>query len=131
MEASPNIRSTTAGPTADAGVFRVETMQLDSPLVAAFGQRLHEAGLSVTPAQSGRYVRALQLTQPRSRQQLYFTTRAIFVTDLEHVATFDRVFAETFGTRADDVDYEPVMTAARSPRGSAGAARTRRGRRAA
>jgi uncharacterized protein with von Willebrand factor type A (vWA) domain len=107
MEASRNTASaTTAG--AD-GVLRLETIQLDLPaLVAAFSRRLHHGGVSVTPAQSGRYVRALRLTQPGSRRQLYFTTRAIFVTDLQHVATFDRVFAEVFGSRAgaeaDDFD---------------------------
>jgi uncharacterized protein with von Willebrand factor type A (vWA) domain len=110
MEASRNTASTTADLTAGTydGVFRLETMQLDLPAVAgAFSQRLHDGGVSVTPAQSGQYVGALQLTQPQSRRQLYFTTRAIFVTDLQHVATFDRVFAEVFGSRAgtaaDDV----------------------------
>jgi uncharacterized protein with von Willebrand factor type A (vWA) domain len=102
MEASRNTASATADPTAGAdGVLRLETIQLDLPaLVAAFSQRLDHGGVSVTPAQCGRYVRALRLTQPGSRRQLYFTTRAIFVTDLQHVATFDRVFAEVFGSRA-------------------------------
>jgi uncharacterized protein with von Willebrand factor type A (vWA) domain len=102
MEASTNTASPTADPSVGAGdgVFRLETMQLDLPaLVRAFSQRLHDGGVSVTPAQSGQYVRALQLTQPGSRRQLYFTTRAIFVTDVQHVATFDRVFAEVFGSR--------------------------------
>jgi uncharacterized protein with von Willebrand factor type A (vWA) domain len=123
MEASTNTASPTADPSVGAGdgVFRLETMQLDLPaIVRAFSQRLHDGGVSVTPAQSGQYVRALQLTQPGSRRQLYFTTRAIFVTDVQHVATFDRVFAEVFGSRtttqADDVDLdpEPALTAARS-----------------
>jgi uncharacterized protein with von Willebrand factor type A (vWA) domain len=103
MEASESTGSTTADPSvgADDGVFRLETMQLDLPaVVGAFSQRLHDGGVSVTPAQSGQYVRALQLTQPGSRRQLYLTTRAIFVTDVHHVATFDRVFAEVFGSRA-------------------------------
>jgi uncharacterized protein with von Willebrand factor type A (vWA) domain len=120
MEASKNTASTTAGPSAgaDDGVFRLDTIQLDLPaFVGAFSQRLHDGGVSVTPAQSGQYVRALQLTQPGSRRQLYFTTRAIFVTNVQHVAAFDRVFTEVFGSRArteaDDFDLElqPVLTA--------------------
>jgi uncharacterized protein with von Willebrand factor type A (vWA) domain len=109
MEANTNTASTTADQSIDAdrGVFRLETIQLDLPaLVAAFSQRLHDVGVSVTPAQAGQYLRALHLTQPRSRQQLYFTTRAIFVTDMKHVATFDGVFAEAFGMRAGTEDDE-------------------------
>jgi len=67
-------------------------------LASAFGQRLHESDMPVTPAQSVQYARALHLTEPRSHRQLYFMTRAIFVTDFEHVATFDHVFAEIFGS---------------------------------
>jgi uncharacterized protein with von Willebrand factor type A (vWA) domain len=121
MEASTNTASATADPCAghDDGVFGLETMQLDLPaVVGAFSQRLHDGGVSVTPAQSGQYMRALQLTRPGSRRQLYFTTRAIFVTDVHHVATFDRIFAEVFGSRgrpdADHFDLEPALTAARS-----------------
>jgi uncharacterized protein with von Willebrand factor type A (vWA) domain len=102
MQATTNTASATADPGVgrDDGLFRLETMQLDLPaLVGAFSQRLHDGGVSVTPAQSGQYVRALQLTQPASRRELYFTTRAIFVTDVHHVAPFDRVFVEVFGSR--------------------------------
>ncbi len=119
MEASRSTESTTAGPSAgaDDGVFGLETIALDLPaVVGAFSQRLHDGGLSVTPAQSGHYMRALQLTQPGSRQQLYFTSRAIFVTDVQHVAVFDRVFADVFGSHgeSDDFELEPVLAAARS-----------------
>lgn len=67
-------------------------------LAAAFGQRLHEADMEVTPDQSEQYVCSLALAQPRSRAALYHTTRAVFVRHVEQVATFDRVFAEVFGT---------------------------------
>jgi uncharacterized protein with von Willebrand factor type A (vWA) domain len=92
------------------GLFRVETIHLDLPaVVGAFSQRLHAAGVPVTPSQSEQCARALRLTKPESRRQLYFTTRAIFVTGFQQVAAFNRVFAEVFGKggkRADDLDVE-------------------------
>ena len=100
---------------------RPHSTTLDVDLVAlasAFGQRLHEADLPVTPLQSEQYVRSLQLVQPRSRQALYLTTRAIFVTDVEDVARFDDAFAEVFGARgaaaadAGDVTLVPALHAA-------------------
>jgi uncharacterized protein with von Willebrand factor type A (vWA) domain len=92
------------------GIFRVETIHLDLPaVVGAFSQRLHAAGVPVTPTQSEQYARSLRLTKPESRRQLYFTTRAVFVTGFQQVGAFNRVFAEVFGTggkRPDDVDVE-------------------------
>ena len=78
---------------------REETVNVDLPAIvgASISRRLHDAGVSVTPAQSVEYLRVLQLSQPRSRRQLYAATCAIFLTDSEHLATLDRVFAEVFG----------------------------------
>jgi uncharacterized protein with von Willebrand factor type A (vWA) domain len=85
------------------------TFDVDLPaLASAFGQRLHEAYMPVTPLQSEQYARSLQLVQPGSRRALYLTSRAIFVTDVADVALFDSVFAEIFGspgaTAGDDAD---------------------------
>jgi uncharacterized protein with von Willebrand factor type A (vWA) domain len=91
------------------------TFDVDLPgLASAFGQRLHEAGMPVTPNQSVQYATALQLTKPGSRQRLYVLTRAIFVTDQQQVATFDLVFLEVFGTRSETkpVELEPTTPAA-------------------
>jgi uncharacterized protein with von Willebrand factor type A (vWA) domain len=92
------------------GIFRVETIHLDLPaVVGAFSQRLHAAGVPVTPTQSEQCARALRLTKPEGRRQLYFTTRAVFVTGFQQVAAFNRVFAEVFGAggkRPDDLDVE-------------------------
>jgi hypothetical protein len=63
-------------------------------------ERLHEAEIPVTPAQAECYEQSLQLTKPRSRRELYYRTRAIFLTDSEQLATFNRVFAEVFGAPA-------------------------------
>ena len=99
----------TASPDHD-GIYRVETIHLDLPaVVGAFSQRLHAAGVPVTPTQSAQSARALRLTKPEGRRQLYFTLRAVFVTGFQQVAVFNRVFAEVFGTggrKADDLEVE-------------------------
>lgn len=66
-------------------------------LAATFGRRLHEAGVPVTPERSARFADALSLTKPYARTRLYWTARAVFVSDQAHVKAFDRVFFEVFG----------------------------------
>ena len=74
------------------------SLDIDLPALASrFGHRLHDADMPVTVSQAELFVRSLQLMQPSSRRELYFATRAIFVTDFEDVPTFDRVFADVFG----------------------------------
>jgi uncharacterized protein with von Willebrand factor type A (vWA) domain len=100
----------------DDEIFRVEPMDLDLPaVVGAFSQRLHEAGMPVTPSQTQAYALALGLTKPESRRRLYWTTRAIFVTGFIQLPTFDRVFREVFGSSAKsefdeeaEVELEPA-----------------------
>ncbi len=78
--------------------FGVETVVLDlPPLVGAFSRRLHDAGVPVTPARTADFARALGLTRPVSRRRLYWTARAVLVTDPTQVAAFGRVFREVFG----------------------------------
>jgi uncharacterized protein len=95
--------------------FKVVDFDVDLPgLASAFSQRLHAAGVPVTPSQTEQYTRALKLTKPVSRRRLYCTTRAIFVTGFQQVAAFNRVFAEVFGTRkstrSDDYDVDLADT---------------------
>jgi len=100
----------------DDGVFRVEELVLDLPaVVGAFSQRLHDAGMPVTPSQTQQYARSLVLTKPVSRRRLYWATRAVFVTGFIQLPTFDRVFREVFGSSAkndfeqsDDMELEPA-----------------------
>jgi len=99
----------------DDGVFGIEDLTLDLPaVVGAFSQRLHDAGMPVTPSQTQQFARSLGLTKPVSRRRLYWTTRAIFVTGFIQVPTFDRVFREVFGSSAKndfedpDVELEPA-----------------------
>ena len=76
----------------------IETIQLDlPPLVGAFSRRLNAAGVPVTPARAADLARALMLVRPISRRRLYWTARAVVVTDELQVPAFDAVFAEVFG----------------------------------
>jgi uncharacterized protein len=85
----------------DVPTFGVETIRLDlPPLAGAFSRRLHEAGVPVTAERAARFAEALTLvgrawTFPRRR--LYWTARAVFVSDPSQVKLFDAVFAEVFG----------------------------------
>ncbi len=78
--------------------FRLQTVWLDLPATAgALGRALHDGGVSVTVAQSGAFAQALALVHPVSRRRLYFTARAVFVSDPGQVRAFDRVFRTVFG----------------------------------
>ena len=88
--------------------FGVETIHLDLPAVAgAFTRRLHDAGLPVTPARSADLARALALLRPVSRRRLYWTARAVLVSDPAQVAVFDSVFRSVFGSRPAGDVFQP------------------------
>ena len=87
---------------------RVETVQLDLPSTAvALGRRLRDAGLPVGPERAARFADALALARPVSRLRLYWTARAVFVSDQAQVKAFDAVFFSVFGDRAEGEDFEP------------------------
>jgi uncharacterized protein len=91
-------------------VFAVETIHLDLPAVAgAFSRRLHEAGLPLTPERASAFAHGLTLVRPVSRRRLYWTARAVFVSDHGQVRAFDAVFESVFGRRAPD--HEPELEA--------------------
>jgi uncharacterized protein with von Willebrand factor type A (vWA) domain len=84
---------------------KLETIELDlAPLVSAFGRRLHEAGVPVTPERSARFAAALTLTRPVARTRLYWTARAVLVSDQTQVAAFDREFFTVFGSNLKGSD---------------------------
>jgi uncharacterized protein with von Willebrand factor type A (vWA) domain len=64
-------------------------------------RRLHERGVPVTPGRSVEFAEALTLVRPISRRRLYWTARAVFVSDPSQVTAFDAVFASVFGSRAE------------------------------
>lgn len=100
------MESLVAGRTSAGDVPAPSTaLELDLPRVAsAFGQRLHDADVPVSPGQTVQYVHAPGLTAPRSRRHLYVTTRAIFLTDLDQLATFNSIFAPAAGQRLQQPD---------------------------
>jgi uncharacterized protein with von Willebrand factor type A (vWA) domain len=96
----------------DAGLsepdFGVETIELDlPPLAGALSRRLHDAGVPVTPVRSADFARALTLVRPISRRRLYWTARAVLVSDPAQVDAFDAVFFSVFGDRYDDEPFAP------------------------
>ena len=99
-------------------VFGVETIDLDlPPLVGALSRRLHDGGVPITPGRSAGFARALTLVRPITRQRLYWTARAVFVSDPAQVKAFDAVFFSVFGNRAEseDFDSEDARTVASPP----------------
>ena len=102
----------------NAPVFGVETIELDlPPLVGALSRRLHDAGLPLTPSRSVDFARALTLVRPITRRRLYWTARAVFVSDPTQVDAFDAVFFSVFGNRveSEEPDLDDAQTVAAPP----------------
>jgi uncharacterized protein with von Willebrand factor type A (vWA) domain len=115
--------------------FRARTLGLDLPALAVgFGRRLHAAGVPAGAERAARLAEALALVRPVSRRRLYWTARAVHVSDAGQLPAFDAVFAEVFGARDDEAplgpddlrraaappDDRPVQEGGPTPRGSAG-----------
>jgi len=84
----------------DAPVFGVETIELDLPsLAGTLSRRLRDRGIPITPERTADFAHALTLVRPVARRQLYWTARAIFVSDPAQVDAFDAVFFSVFGSR--------------------------------
>ena len=80
--------------------FSVRTVQLDLPALAgAFSRRLRDAGVPITAERAARFAHALELVRPVSRRRLYWTARAVLVSDSAQLKAFDSVFAAVFGGR--------------------------------
>jgi uncharacterized protein with von Willebrand factor type A (vWA) domain len=100
-----------------------ETLEL-APFAAAFSRELHFAGVPGTPERAVRFARALELAPPLTRDELYWTARAVFVSARDQVASFDAVFARVFDGVHDVADSRgepgaPRTEAARAgPRGA-------------
>jgi uncharacterized protein len=97
----------------DPAGLTVDTIELDLPALAgAFTQRLHAAGLPVSVERAAAFTRALTLTRPIARGRLYWTARAVFVSDHAQVKAFDRVFWDVFGSAAGPAVGEPAADGA-------------------
>jgi uncharacterized protein with von Willebrand factor type A (vWA) domain len=89
--------------------FQIETVNLDLPAVTgAFGRRLHDAGIPVTAERSARFARALRLVAPVATRRLYWTARAVFVSDPSQVRAFNAVFTDVFGAPESDPAQAPA-----------------------
>jgi uncharacterized protein with von Willebrand factor type A (vWA) domain len=78
---------------------------VDVPLLAAhFGRAVRAAGIPCGPERSARFAHALQLAPPGSRDRLYWTARAVFVSAHAQVGAFDGVFARVFDGLVDPAD---------------------------
>lgn len=106
-------------------------------VAATFGDRLHWAGIPVTPERSGRFAAAIDLTTPATYADLYWTARITLISGHDQLEQFDRVFGHVFGELADPADargqQEVPPTKAKRPqhsqqssdrRGTAGAGRS-------
>ena len=93
--------------------FRVRTAHLDLPALAgAFSRRLRDAGVPITAERAARFAQALSLVEPVSRRRLYWTARAVLVSDSAQLKAFDSVFSSVFGGRAPSAEFEPETTEA-------------------
>ncbi|HTY71486.1 MAG TPA: VWA domain-containing protein [Actinomycetes bacterium] len=71
---------------------------------AAFGRRLHEAGVPVTPERSATFARGVLVAAPAALGALYWVGRVTLVSSRSDLPVYDRVFAEVFGAAAGEVD---------------------------
>jgi uncharacterized protein len=71
----------------------------------------------MTPARSGDFARALTLVAPMTRRRLYWTARAVAVSDPAQVRVFDAVFFSVFGDRqgGEEFDAQEARTVATAP----------------
>jgi len=73
-------------------------------IAAAFGHRLHDSGVPVTPQQSARFARAVVMTQPKKIDELYWLGRVTLLTGHDQVGTYDCVFRHIFQGLIDIAD---------------------------
>ena len=86
-------------------------------VAATFGDRLHSAGIPVTPERSGRFAAAIDLTAPATHDDVYWAARVTLVSGQEQLEQFDRVFAHFFGELADQAGMrgDPTSAATSKP----------------
>ncbi len=65
-------------------------------IVAGFGQKLHAAGVPVTPERSTRFAYAVAAAQPSTLNDVYWLGRVTLVTARQQVQVYDRVFDQVF-----------------------------------
>jgi uncharacterized protein len=86
-------------------------------IAATFGDRLHSAGIPVTPERSGRFAAAIGLTAPATHADVYWAARITLISGHDQLEQFDRVFGHVFGELADQADTrgDPDAPSTREP----------------
>jgi uncharacterized protein len=105
-------------------VLSVQTIHLDLPaVVGAFSRRLREAGVPMTAERAARFAQALTLVKPMTRRRLYWTARAVLVSDSAQVKAFDSVFFAVFGPHdaRPELDLDHVRAVSEPPHDRAAA----------
>jgi uncharacterized protein with von Willebrand factor type A (vWA) domain len=109
----------------------LELDRIDIPgLATALGQRLRAAGVPTTPERASRFAQALALVAPRTRVELYWAARSVFVSSQTQLLAFDRVFAAVFDPALEpdeergDPYSPPLSSSGRSERPPAPQARS-------
>ena len=100
-------------------------------IAATFGDRLHSAGIPVTPERSGRFAAVVDLTAPATYADVYWAARITLISGHDQLEQFDRVFGQVFGELADQAGArgDPGSPPAGKPRlRSAESSENRRGR---
>ena len=85
-------------------------------VAATFGDRLHSAGIPVTPERSGRFAATIDLTTPATYDDIYWAARITLVSGHDQIEQFDKVFGHIFGELADPADTrgDPNLAPGRS-----------------
>ncbi|HVE19538.1 MAG TPA: VWA domain-containing protein [Ilumatobacteraceae bacterium] len=99
-------------------------------VAATFGDRLHSAGIPVTPERSGRFAAVMDLTAPATYDDVYWAARITLISGHDQLEQFDRVFGHVFGELADQAGTrgDPGSPPAGKPRlRSAESSENRRG----
>src|SRR5882724_13370081 len=86
-------------------------------IAATFGDRLHSAGIPVTPERSGRFAAVIDLTAPATHADVYWAARITLISGHDQLEQFDRVFGHVFGELADQADTrgDPGSPPSRKP----------------
>lgn len=84
-------------------------------LVARFADRLHLAGIAVTPERAGRLASALAIATPSTTDELYWLARVTVAGDRSELLAFDAVFAEVFRGFVDVADSRGAPEQPRLP----------------
>ena len=89
-------------------------------VVAAFGHRLHAAGVPVTPERMSRFAESILISGPRTVPDVYWLGRVTLLCGQGQIAVYDRIFDEYFRGYVDLVEGTPSAPGAMSSPLSAG-----------